>query len=104
MNSAHTIMTALEVIGVLAFALSGLFVARQQRLDAEKIEEDAKAAVAAALGTAEGGQADGLGMVTFFEQSRAGFDQKRLQAEQPALFAKYQTTSRYRVMRLKKAK
>lgn len=78
--------------------------AREERLAAEKREKEAKRAVEAALGTAEAGQLEDGRMVTYLEQSRAGFDKDRLKAEQPDIYAKYQATSRFRVMRLKKSK
>lgn len=59
---------------------------REQRLAAEKVEEDAKTAVLQQLGDAEGGCC-ALGDVTYFEQTRAAYEVKE---------------SKFRVLRVKK--
>lgn len=76
---------------------------REQRLMAEKVEDAAAAALLNALGDAEGGVCD-LGAVTYLEESRRKFDQKRLEAEKPDIFATYVGRSVHRTMRFKKAK
>jgi putative phage-type endonuclease len=76
--------------------------AKDKLKKAEKEAEELKSRVLALLGTAEAANISDGRILTFFEQSRSGFDSKRLQAEQPDIWAKYQTATTYRVARIKK--
>ncbi len=74
-------------------ALPAELVARwRQAEDALKaaadLQEQAKAAVIAALGDAEGGECP-LGKVSFMQQTRKGLDAEALKAEQPDVFERY---------------
>ena len=60
--------------------------------------ERQKAMICALLGTNEVGLGDSVG-VSWKEQSKSGIDVKRLKADMPAVYAKYQTVSKYRVFR-----
>lgn len=73
---------------------------------AETAMDSAKQKILTAIsaGAAEAGEIEGVGAFTFLEQSRAGFDSKRMKAENPDLAAKYETESRFRVLRFKKSK
>jgi hypothetical protein len=66
--------------------------------------KDARVQVLKALGDSDGGDAGDAGGVTYFEQSRAGFDLKRFKKDDPELAAKYVTESQYRVLRTQKPK
>lgn len=68
--------------------------------EAKRIEDEARARLLEALGTAEVAECS-LGRISFLEQSRKGFDTKRLQTEHPELAAEYVTSSSYRVLREK---
>ena len=93
-NSVISIPASLRLEAEAAAAL---------RKMAEQRDEQAKAAILAAMGDAEAANYDdGEGAVTFYEQSRRSIDTKRLQAEEPELAAKYGKETRYRVLRTKK--
>lgn len=66
----------------------------------ENREAQLKAQIARAMGEAEFGTIDGNVAVTWKHQSRTSFDQKRFQAEHPALFEKFQKSTKTRVMRI----
>jgi predicted phage-related endonuclease len=61
----------------------------------------AKAEVVALLGASDVGTIDGVERVTWKQQSRTSFDAKRFEAECPKLFAEFQKTSKFRVLRTK---
>jgi putative phage-type endonuclease len=77
--------------------------ARQNRLDCEKQEEQAQAAMLAAIGQSEAGRYDG-GMVTYYQQKREMIDTTMLKEEMPEVAAKYIKETVYRVARIKKTK
>lgn len=82
-------------------ALVLAFEAAKEALDkAETAEDEAKRALLTALGEAEAAEfGDPREVYTFFEQSRAGVDVKKLKLLHPAIFAAFDTTSYFRVLR-----
>ena len=64
-------------------------------------EEQIKAFFGQVLGSNEAGVVDGAELVTWKPQTRKSFDQKRFAQDHPALYAGYQTSSTFRVMRFK---
>jgi putative phage-type endonuclease len=71
---------------------------------AEEWEKQCKAAILAALGKAEGGMGGDQGNVTYYEQSKTGFDATRLQTDKPDIYAEYVKKSTFRVLRHQKPK
>jgi putative phage-type endonuclease len=69
---------------------------------AKTAEENAQAAVLAALGDAEAADCE-LGRFTYFSQSRLGIDTPALKAEKPNIYEAYLKETTYRVARFKKA-
>jgi predicted phage-related endonuclease len=67
----------------------------------EKEEDELKAAIGLVLGPNDTGVLDGDTVVTWKQQSRTSFDGKKFSADHPDLYEKYQTSSTFRVMRLK---
>lgn len=76
--------------------------ARDQRLAAEKREEEVKRELLAALGDAEAADCP-MGRLTYLEQSRASIDAKRLRAERPEIADEFASESSYRVLRFKQS-
>lgn len=77
--------------------------AQATRKAAEDAEDEAQRALLTALGDAEAADfGDPRQVYTYFEQSRAGVDVKRLRLLQPAIFAAYDSTSYFRVLRRSK--
>lgn len=75
---------------------------RQARLDAEKAEEAAWAALAAEMGTAEAAVCE-AGMMTYLEQRGTPvLDKKWLERDHPGLLEKYSIETTKRVKRFKK--
>lgn len=74
------------------------------RLLAEKAEKAAKSEVINLLGVSEAGQLPNGDMVTYLSQSRKMIDSRRLTTEKPDIAAEYLKTTKYPVLRLKKAK
>jgi len=70
---------------------------------ATAILEDSIGAIFKALGDAEAGTCT-LGMVTYFMQSQKRIDSTRLKEEKPEIAKEYTKESKFRVLRLKKAK
>ena len=70
---------------------------------ATAILEDSIGAIFKALGDAEAGTCT-LGMVTYFMQSQKRIDSTRLIEEKPEIAKEYTKESKFRVLRLKKAK
>ena len=64
-------------------------------------EEQIKAFFGQVLGSNEAGVVDGAELVTWKPQTRKSFDQKRFAQDHPALYAGYQSSSTFRVMRFK---
>ena len=64
-------------------------------------EEQIKAFFGQVLGANESGVVDGVEIVSWKPQTRKSFDQKRFAEDHPALYAGYQTSSTFRVMRFK---
>lgn len=70
---------------------------------AKDIKESSEAEVLAALGDAEGGKC-GLGLLTYFMQSRSTIPTKELKAAHPKIYEEFVNVSEFRVARLKKPK
>jgi putative phage-type endonuclease len=93
--------TTATVRGELIAAAQAAIEARKA---AEATEEQAKAALLAAMGTAEAAvSVDGLGC-TFLEQSRTTLPAAPIKANHPEIFAKYAQSTTYRVLRFLKPK
>lgn len=80
-------------------------IAQLRQVQAEKKEivareDELKAELGLALDGSTTGTIGGNTAVTWKQQSRAGFDQKRFASEHPELYSQYQTSSTFRVLRL----
>ena len=71
--------------------------------EAKQAEEQAKAVLIEALGTAEAGECS-RGRVTFLEQSRTSIDSKKLRTEYPEIYHELAKETSFRVLRDKLAK
>jgi len=65
-------------------------------------EDELKAELATLLDGATTGTVGGATAVTWKQQSRSGFDQKRFASEHPELYDEYKTSSTFRVLRFVK--
>ena len=65
------------------------------------IESELKGKIASLLGHSSTGIVNGATAVTWKNQSRTSFDNKRFASEHPELVNEYTKTSTFRVMRLK---
>ena len=81
--------------------LSQLVAVQLEKKELSVREDELKAEIALALGGATTGTIDGNVAVTWKQQSRAGFDQKRFASEHPGLYSQYKTSNTFRVLRLK---
>lgn len=81
--------------------LSQLRQVQGQKKLLSDLEDELKAEIALALDGATTGTIDGNVAVTWKQQSRAGFDQKRFASEHPELYSQYKTSNTFRVLRLK---
>jgi predicted phage-related endonuclease len=81
--------------------LSQLVAVQLEKKELSVREDELKAEIALALGGATTGTIDGNVAVTWKQQSRAGFDQKRFASEHPELYSQYKTSNTFRVLRLK---
>jgi len=81
--------------------LSQLRQVQGQKKLLSELEDDLKAEVALALDGATVGTIGGNTVVTWKQQSRSGFDQKRFASEHPELYSQYRTSNTFRVLRLK---
>lgn len=76
--------------------------AKEEAKEADKVVKSIFADILTELGDAEGVQLPDGRVFTYFEQSRSGVDTKKLQQEFPDAFKAVQTTSTFRVARIKK--
>jgi hypothetical protein len=81
-------------------SLERLALAREQKKQAEAVEEQIKGEIAMMLQDCEYGSIDGTTVVSWKNSERSSFDSKRFQAEHPALFDKFKKTSKFRTMRI----
>jgi predicted phage-related endonuclease len=89
------------VLGHEVYAsLERLAQAREQKKQAEAVEELIKGELAMLLQDAEYGAIDGTQVVSWKNSSRTSFDTKKFEAEHPALAEKFRKTSTFRTMRI----
>ena len=81
-------------------ALERLGLAKEQKRQAEEVEELVKAELCALLGDNEYAFANGRLMYTWKTANRETFDAKRFEAEHPALAAKFRRVSTYRTFKV----
>jgi predicted phage-related endonuclease len=86
----HSVMDSLE----------RLALAREQKKQAEAVEEQIKGEIAMMLQDCEYGSIDGTTVVSWKNSERTSFDSKKFQAEHPALFDKFKKTTKFRTMRI----
>ena len=89
------------VLGHEVYAsLERLAQAREQKKQAEAVEELIKGELAMLLQDAEYGAIDGIQVVSWKNSKRTSFDTKKFEAEHPALAEKFKKTSTFRTMRI----
>jgi len=89
------------VLGHEVYAsLERLAQAREQKKQAEAVEELIKGELAMLLQDAEYGAIDGVQVVSWKNSKRTSFDTKKFEAEHPALAEKFKKTSTFRTMRI----
>ena len=89
------------VLGHEVYAsLERLAQAREQKKQAEAVEELIKGELAMLLQDAEYGAIDGTQVVSWKNSKRTSFDTKKFEAEHPALADKFKKTSTFRTMRI----
>ena len=89
------------VLGHEVYAsLERLAQAREQKKQAEAVEELIKGELAMLLQDAEYGAIDGTQVVSWKNSKRTSFDTKKFEAEHPALAEKFKKTSTFRTMRI----
>jgi len=89
------------VLGHEVYAsLERLAQAREQKKQAESVEELIKGELAMLLQDAEYGAIDGVQVVSWKNSKRTSFDTKKFEAEHPALAEKFKKTSTFRTMRI----
>jgi len=86
----HSVMDSLE----------RLSLAREQKRQAEAIEDQIKGELAMMLQDCEYGSIDGTTVVSWKNSKRTSFDTKRFEAEHPALAAKFKKETTFRTMRI----
>ena len=86
----HSVMDSLE----------RLSLAREQKKQAETVEEQIKGEIAMMLQDCEYGSIDGITVVSWKNTERSSFDSKKFQAEHPALFDRFKKTTKFRTMRI----
>jgi predicted phage-related endonuclease len=86
----HSVMDSLE----------RLALAREQKKQAEAVEEQIKGEIAMMLQDCEYGAIDGTTVVSWKNSERTSFDSKAFQAEHPALYDKFKKTTKFRTMRI----
>ena len=86
----HSVMDSLE----------RLALAREQKKQAELVEEQIKGEIAMMLQDCEYGSIDGTTVVSWKNSERTSFDSKAFQAEHPALYDKFKKTTKFRTMRI----
>jgi len=80
--------------------ISQLRVVQAEKKDVLAREDELKAELGLALDGSTAGTIGGNLAVTWKQQSRSGFDQKRFASEHPDLYSQYQTSNTFRVLRL----
>lgn len=95
-----------KVVSIPASLKTAYDEAQESYKAAEEKFETVKTNILTALsvGEAEAGEIPGVGSFTYMEQGRSGIDAKRLKSEKPEIAAAYETETRFRVLRFKKAK
>jgi predicted phage-related endonuclease len=80
--------------------LERYMLAKEQKAQAETVEDLIKAQICEMLGDAEYGLMQDELLVTWKTASRTSFDTKKFEAEHPALAAKYKKQTKYRTFRV----
>jgi predicted phage-related endonuclease len=80
--------------------ISQLRVVQAEKKDVLAREDELKAELGLALDGSTAGTIGGNLAVTWKQQSRSGFNQKRFASEHPDLYSQYQTSNTFRVLRL----
>lgn len=80
--------------------LERYLLAKEQKAQAETVEDLIKAQICEMLGDAEYGLMQDELLVTWKTASRTSFDTKKFEAEHPALAAKYKKQTKYRTFRV----
>ena len=89
------------VLGHEVYAsLERLAQAREQKRQAEQVEELIKGELAMLLQDCEYGAIDGTQVVSWKNSKRTSFDTKKFEAEHPALAEKFKKTTTFRTMRI----
>ena len=89
------------VLGHEVYAsLERLAQAREQKRQAEQVEELIKGELAMLLQDCEYGAIDGTQVVSWKNSKRTSFDTKRFEQEHPALAEKFKKTTTFRTMRI----
>ena len=89
------------VLGHEVYAsLERLAQAREQKRQAEQVEELIKGELAMLLQDCEYGAIDGAQVVSWKNSKRTSFDTKKFEAEHPALAEKFKKTTTFRTMRI----
>lgn len=91
---------SVELDAAVYDTLERLSLAKEQKRQAEAVEEQCKGELAMLLGDAEYGTVDGTTVVTWKNQKRTTFDAKAFEAEHPALYAKFKKETTLRAMRI----
>lgn len=103
-NAAILYPTGIENTVILGHevydTLERLSQAREQKRQAEAIEEQLKGELAMILQDCEYGSVDGVQVVSWKNSKRTSFDTKKFEAEHPALAAKYKKETTFRTMRI----
>lgn len=93
-----------KLVAVNASRIARYMESQKARLDAEKAEETAKAALLAELGDAEGSLPEAGFQVLYLSQNVQRLDGKVLAEKHPEIAKEYMRASTYRVLRIKKVK
>lgn len=96
--------TSVELASETVELVSELANTRKQIATLEKQESELKGRIGLALGDAATGMFDGNEVVSWKNQTRTSFDQKRFEQEHPALAEKFRKETTIRVMKTKGAK
>jgi len=80
--------------------LERLSLAREQKRQAEQLEEQLKGEIAMILQDCEYVSVDGTVVVSWKNSKRTSFDTKKFEAEHPALAAKFKKETTFRTMRI----
>lgn len=93
--------TSVELGSDAAELVSELIDVRSKSKTLEKMESELKGRIGLLLGDAATGIYDGAELVSWKNQTRKSFDQKRFEQEHPALAEKFRKETNIRVMRTK---